>query len=55
MIEVGKINAVFNFGDVGFCSVGAVGKFVFISVITTVASFVLTWGLRAIPGVKRVL
>ena len=35
--------------------IGAFGKFVFISVITTVASFVLTWGLRAIPGVKRVL
>ena len=30
--------------------IGAFGKFVFISVITTVASFVLTWGLRMIPG-----
>ncbi|MBR5763649.1 MAG: acyltransferase [Bacteroidaceae bacterium] len=35
--------------------IGAFCKFMFISVITTVASFVLTWLLRLIPGVKKVL
>lgn len=34
---------------------GAFGKFVFISALSTVASFVLTWLLRIIPGVKKVL
>ena len=34
---------------------GAFGKFVFIGVITTIASFGLTWFLRMIPGVKKVL
>ena len=34
---------------------GAFGKFMFIGVITTIASFGLTWLLRMIPGVKKVL
>jgi hypothetical protein len=34
---------------------GAFGKFMFIGVVTTIASFVLTWLLRMIPGVKKVL
>ena len=34
---------------------GAFGKFVFIGVVTTIASFGLTWLLRMIPGVKKVL
>ena len=35
--------------------IGVFGKFMFISIITTIASFVLTWLLRLIPGVKKVL
>ena len=34
---------------------GAFGKFMFIGVGTTIASFGLTWLLRMIPGVKKVL
>ena len=34
---------------------GAFGKFLFIGVVTTIASFELTWLLRMIPGVKKVL
>ena len=34
---------------------GAFGKFVFIGVVTTIASFGLTWLLRMIPGFKKVL
>ena len=34
---------------------GAFGKFMFIGVVTTIASFGLTWLLRIIPGVKKVL
>jgi len=34
---------------------GAFGKFMFIGVTITIASFVLTWLLRIIPGVKKVL
>ena len=34
---------------------GAFGKFVFVGVVTTVLSFALTWLLRLLPGVKRVL
>jgi len=34
---------------------GAFGKFMFIGVVTTIASFGLTWLLRMIPGVKKVL
>lgn len=34
---------------------GALGKFVFISVASTIASFGLTWLLRLIPGVKKVM
>ena len=34
---------------------GAFGKFMFIGVATTIASFGLTWLLRMIPGVKKVL
>jgi len=34
---------------------GAFGKFVFIGVVSTIASFVFTWLLRLIPGVKSVL
>lgn len=34
---------------------GAFGKFMFIGISTTIVSFVLTWLLRLIPGVKRVL
>ena len=32
---------------------GAFGKFMFIGVVTTIASFGLTWLLRMIPGVKK--
>ena len=32
-----------------------IGKFMFIGVAVTIASFVLTWLLRMIPGVKKVL
>ena len=34
---------------------GAFGKFLFIAVVSTVASFVFTWLVRLIPGVKKVL
>ena len=34
---------------------GAFGKFMFIGVVITIASFVFTWVLRLIPGVKKVL
>ena len=34
---------------------GAFGKFMFIGVITTIASFGLTWLLRMIPGAKKIL
>lgn len=34
---------------------GAFAKFVFVGVVTTVLSFTLTWLLRLLPGVKRVL
>ena len=34
---------------------GAFGKFLFIGVVTTILSFLLTWLVRMIPGVKRVL
>ena len=34
---------------------GAFGKFMFIGIVTTVLSFILTWLLRLIPGVKRII
>ena len=34
---------------------GALGKFLFIGIVTTILSFLLTWIVRMIPGVKRVL
>ena len=34
---------------------GAFGKFLFIGVVTTILAFGLTWIVRMIPGVKRVL
>ena len=34
---------------------GAVGKFLFIGIVTTLESFALTWLLRCIPGVKKVI
>jgi peptidoglycan/LPS O-acetylase OafA/YrhL len=34
---------------------GVFGKFLFIGVVTTILSYVLTWLVRMIPGVKRVL
>ena len=34
---------------------GAFGKFIFIGIVTTICSFVLTWLVRLIPGAKRVL
>ncbi len=34
---------------------GAFGKFLFIGVVTTILSFLLTWVVRIIPGVKRIL
>jgi peptidoglycan/LPS O-acetylase OafA/YrhL len=34
---------------------GAFGKFLFIGIVTTILSFLLTWIVRMIPGVKRVL
>ena len=34
---------------------GAFGKFMFIGMITTICSFVLTWLVRLIPGAKKVL
>jgi len=34
---------------------GALGKFLFIGLVTTFAAFTLTWLLRLIPGVKKVL
>ena len=34
---------------------GAFGKFLFIGVVTTILSFLLTWLVRMIPGVKRIL
>ena len=33
----------------------AFGKFLFIGVVTTILSFLLTWMVRRIPGVKRVM
>ena len=34
---------------------GAFGKFMFIGVVTTLLSFTLTWLIRLLPGVKRVI
>ena len=34
---------------------GAFGKFLFIGVVTTILSFLLTWVVKKIPGVKRIL
>ena len=34
---------------------GAFGKFMFIGIVITIASFGLTWLQRMIPGVKKVL
>ena len=34
---------------------GAFGKFMFVGIVTSIASFVFTWLLRMIPGVKKVL
>ena len=34
---------------------GAFGKFMFIGVVTTILSFVFTWLLRLVPGIKRVI
>ena len=34
---------------------GAFGKFLFIGVVTTVLSFLLTWMVRMIPGVNKIL
>lgn len=34
---------------------GAFGKFLFIGLVTTTVSFLLTWLLRMIPGVKKVI
>ena len=34
---------------------GAFGKFLFVGVVTTILAFVVTWLVRMIPGVKRVL
>ena len=34
---------------------GAFGKFLFIGIVTTILAFLLTWIIRMIPGVKRVL
>ena len=34
---------------------GAFGKFMFIGIVSTIVSFVLTWLVRMIPGVKKVL
>ena len=34
---------------------GAFGKFLFIGVVTTILSFLLTWLVRMIPRVKRIL
>ena len=34
---------------------GAFGKFMFIGVVTTLLSFTLTWLLRLLPGVKRII
>ena len=34
---------------------GAFGKFLFIGIVTTILSFLLTWVVKMIPGVKRVL
>ena len=34
---------------------GAFGKFLFIGVVTTILSFLLTWIVKMIPGVKKVL
>ena len=34
---------------------GAFGKFIFIGIVTTILSFLLTWIVRMIPGVKKVL
>ncbi len=34
---------------------GAFGKFMFIGMVTTLLSFIFTWLLRLIPGVKRII
>ena len=34
---------------------GAFGKFLFIGIVTTILAFLLTWIVRMIPGLKRVL
>ena len=36
-------------------SMGAFGKFLFIGIVTTILSFLLTWIVRMIPGVIRIL
>lgn len=34
---------------------GAIGKFIFIGLSTALVSFLLTWALRCIPGVKKII
>jgi len=34
---------------------GAFGKFMFIGIVTTIVSFLFTWLLRMISGVRKVL
>ena len=34
---------------------GAFGKFMFVGVVTTLLSFIFTWLLRLIPGVKSII
>ena len=34
---------------------GAFGKFMFVGVVTTVLSYIFTWLLRLVPGVKRIV
>ena len=34
---------------------GAFCKFMFIGVVTTVLSYILTWLLRLIPGARRII
>ena len=34
---------------------GAFGKFLFVAIVSTVISFVFTWLVRMIPGVRKLI
>ena len=55
MVAVGLIHHPILQNGVDGIWMGAFGKFLFIGTVTTVLSFLLTWIVRMIPGIKKVL